>query len=338
MSETRAEWRCSRPDMESFRASDGKQVSYVYPPGNQERFEVATDNPVEDAAFIAAAFNARSGDNLAEQERLGTLDYLIMSLKAVIEGAPKYALPGEADPLNDSLPHNSHLDALPKDRGEAEGREVAGDYNEAITAACGVVSTILGGLREGEDPIPLKSALSCIAALRRAPPAEGPEVERVAALVYPDWFTPLVPKGDEMVHPLDNYPKQHEVFREQAREIARRIISAEPRHTASGDDLPTLPEPYIKFGERMGGGNASCNLYDREQMEQYARIALSSPSPERARSEAVMTAERDRLWVRALDRVRECLTTQQLQAISDAVVELSNRAREQTALGEVKDV
>lgn len=52
---TPGDWGKSRSDMLSYRGSDGKQVSYVYPPDPNERIQVATDNPVEDAAFIALA-------------------------------------------------------------------------------------------------------------------------------------------------------------------------------------------------------------------------------------------------------------------------------------------
>lgn len=49
-------WKCSRPDMLSYNAATGEQNSFVYR-GDVRRITVEADNPVEDAAWIAAACN-----------------------------------------------------------------------------------------------------------------------------------------------------------------------------------------------------------------------------------------------------------------------------------------
>lgn len=56
-------WRCSRPDMASFDATTGQQVSFLYV--DDERMEFATAAPVEDARLAA-----RAPDLLALANRL----------------------------------------------------------------------------------------------------------------------------------------------------------------------------------------------------------------------------------------------------------------------------
>ena len=87
--------RHSRPDMTSYRADDGFQVSYVYFPEPNERMEVATDRPVEDATFIAATSPDMVLALLAERDELEkehakTKDALIKALAmlAAKAGAP----------------------------------------------------------------------------------------------------------------------------------------------------------------------------------------------------------------------------------------------------------
>lgn len=46
-------------------------------------------------------------------------------------------------------------------------------------------------------------------------------VERVARIIDPTWFTDVSPDG---WHPLDNYPKQHEIYRLEARAKAADIL------------------------------------------------------------------------------------------------------------------
>ena len=72
MSHTPGPFTCSRADMHSYRAHDGKQVSYVYLPDRSdgspvERVQVATDNPVDDARLFAASPDMLAALKMAEQ-------------------------------------------------------------------------------------------------------------------------------------------------------------------------------------------------------------------------------------------------------------------------------
>jgi hypothetical protein len=99
-------WKCSRPDMLSYNAATGEQNSFVYRGDDARRIAVEADNPVEDAAWIAAACNEFPG-TLDEIERLWAQVEKMRAALIFIEKEVRYSWYG----LSSLTAENVHLKA-----------------------------------------------------------------------------------------------------------------------------------------------------------------------------------------------------------------------------------